>query len=182
VPVGRSEAITPSALARCALLIVTALILQVSIVDEIRVSGAHPDLMLLLSVAGGYVAGPQRGAGFGFAVGLATDLLLPTTFGLSALVGCLVGFGVGLATTGLERGSWVLPPLIFAVATAAGLTGYAILGAVLGEPHLVSAALPDALAVSVPFAVILAVPVLRAVAWALPAPLPSEGARPGSAR
>ena len=170
---------TPLAVLRCAALIALGLVLQYCIVDGIRIAGAHPDLMILLPIAGGYVAGPERGAGFGFAVGIATDLLLPTTFGLSALVGCLLGFGVGVATAGLERSSWVLPPVIFAVATAAGLAAYAILGAVLGEPLLVTAALPAALVVCVPTAVILAVPVLRAVAWALPVPASSEGSRTG---
>ena len=93
--------------------------------------------MLLLPIAAGYVAGPERGAVFGFAVGIAADLFLPTTFGLSALVGCLLGFGVGFATAGLVRSSWWLPPVVAAAATAAGLAAYAILGAVLGDPGIV---------------------------------------------
>jgi rod shape-determining protein MreD len=171
--------VTPAAVFRCAVVIGVSLVLQYCIVDGIRIAGAHPDLMILLPIAGGYVAGPERGAAFGFAVGIATDLLLPTTFGLSALVGCLLGFGVGIATSGLERSSWVLPPVIFAAATATGVTAYAILGAVLGEPLLVKSALPAALVVCVPTAVILAVPALRVVAWALPVPAPSEGRRSG---
>lgn len=170
---------TAAATLRCAFVIFMALVVQYCIADLIRVAGAHPDLMVLLPIAAGYVAGPERGAAFGFAVGIATDLLLPTTFGLSALVGCVLGFAVGVATGGLERGSWVLPPLIFAVATAAGVTAYAILGVVLGEPLLLRDALPAALVVSVPTAVILAVPALRVVGWALPAPTVGEGSRVG---
>jgi rod shape-determining protein MreD len=174
--------VTATATLRCAFVIFMTLVVQYCVADLIRVAGAHPDLMVLLPIAAGYVAGPERGAGFGFAAGIATDLLLPTTFGLSALVGCLLGFAVGVSTSGLERGSWVLPPLIFAVATAAGVTAYAILGVVLGEPLLVSHALPAALVVSVPTAVILAVPTLRVVGWALPAPTVGEGSRVGGTR
>ncbi len=150
---------TPTAVVRCAFVIFMSLVVQYTVVDLIRVGGAHPDVMVLLPIAGGYVAGPERGAAFGFAAGIATDLLLPTTFGLSALVGCLLGFTVGLVTRGLVRSSWWLPPIVAAGATAMGLAAYAILEAVLGEPGALSAALPAALIVSVPAAVVLAVPV-----------------------
>lgn len=165
------DAVTAGQTVKAALVVFVALLLQHTLIDAVRVDGAHPDLMLLLAVAAGYSAGPQRGAVFGFVVGLATDLLLPATatFGLWALVGCIIAFVSGVATAGLVRSSWWLPPVFFAAATAAGLTGYAILAAVLGQPDALSAYLPAALVVAVPAAVVLALPVLRAVAWALPA-------------
>ena len=125
---------TSADLARSTIVMVVVLAVQVTLLDSVRVGGAHPDAMLLLPMAAGYVAGPDRGAGFGFAAGLLADLFLPTTFGLSALVGCLLGYGTGLATRGLVRSSWWLPLIVAAGATAAGLSAYAILGAVLGRP------------------------------------------------
>jgi hypothetical protein len=107
---------------------------------------------------------------------LLADLFLPTTFGLSALVGCLVGYGTGLSTRGLVRSSWWLPLIVAAGATAAGLSGYAILGAVLGDPGTLSADLVPALAVATPAAVVLATPVVRMVAWAMPSEGPGRGA------
>ena len=41
------------------------------------------------------MGGPEAGAWVGFTAGLATDLFLPTPFGLSALVGCVLGFVTG---------------------------------------------------------------------------------------
>jgi rod shape-determining protein MreD len=158
------------------------LVVQHGLLDGIRIGGAHADAMLLLPVAAGYVAGPDRGAVFGFATGLVADLFLPTTFGLSALVGCLLGYATGLATAGLVRSSWWLPVIVAAGATAAGLTAYAILGAVLGEPGDLTIDLVPALVVAVPAAAVLATPVLRLVAWAL-SPVAvgrSTGTGPGS--
>ena len=171
---------TSADLARCSVVMVVVLIVQLTLLDSVRVAGAHAEAMLLLPIAAGYVAGPERGAGFGFAAGLLADLVLPTTFGLSALVGCLLGYGTGLATRGLVRSSWWLPPIVAAGATSVGLALYAILGAVLGQPGVVTTSLVPALVVAVPAAAVLATPVVRMVAWALPAVGSGHGAGIGS--
>jgi len=78
-------------------LVLIALVVHAQLLPDVRVRGVHPDLMLLVAVAGGIVAGPSAGAVLGFSVGLLTDLLfLETPLGLSAMVFCLVGYGVGL--------------------------------------------------------------------------------------
>jgi rod shape-determining protein MreD len=171
--------VTTSDLARCTLVVAVVVVVQHTLLDSLRVSGAHPDIMLLLPMAGGYTAGPERGAGFGFVAGLVADLFLPTTYGLSALVGCLLGFATGVATSGLVRSSWWLPPIVAAAATAAGMGGYAILGGVLGDSSMLRDYLAPALVVGVPSAAVLVYPVLRMVAWALPAPGPGYNAAAG---
>lgn len=171
---------TSTDLARITVVLFVVLAVQNTLLDAIRVAGAHPDAMLLLPVAAGYVGGPDRGAGVGFAAGLLADLFLPTTFGLSALVGCLLGYGTGLVTRGLVRSSWWLPLIVAAGATAVGLSAYAILGAVLGEPGVLRADLVPALVVGTPAAVILATPVVRMVGWALPEVAPGRGASVGA--
>ena len=155
-------------LARLVLVVATAVVLQQTLVLDLDVGGAHPDLMILFPIAAGLVGGPNRGVTVGFATGLVADLFLPTPFGLSALVACLVGFAVGLAALPLDRSAWWLPP-------AAGLVGsvlyelvYAALGAVLGQPQMVHADLARIVAmVAVPNA-LLALPATRLMAWALP--------------
>jgi len=165
--------------ARSTIVIAVALVIQHTVLDSVRLDGAHPDLMGLLPVTAGYAAGPDRGAVFGFITGLVADLFLPTPYGLSALVGCLVGFSTGMATRGLVRSSWWLPPVVAAAATAAGMGGYAILGAVLGDPAMLKTYLAPALVVGTPSAVLLALPVLRFVAWAVPEPGPGHVAAAG---
>ncbi|HEY5250629.1 MAG TPA: rod shape-determining protein MreD [Acidimicrobiales bacterium] len=174
-----ADVVTSTELARSSVVLFVVLVVQNTVLDGVRVAGAHPDAMLLLPMAAGYMAGPDRGAGFGFAAGLLADLFLPTAFGLSALVGCLLGYGTGLATRGLVRSSWWLPLIVAAGATSVGLSAYAILEAVLGEPGALSADLLPALAVAVPAAVVLATPVVRMVGWAMPPVPPGRAAGAG---
>ena len=171
--------VTSADVARSTIVILVVLVVQHTLLDAVRVGGAHPDVMLLLPVAAGYAAGPERGAIFGFVAGLVADLFLPTPYGLSALVGCLLGYATGVATRGLVRSSWWLPPVAAAVATAAGMGAYAILGAVLGDPGMLKTYLAPALAVETPSAALLALPILRLVAWAVPEPGPSHNAPAG---
>ncbi len=171
---------TTADVSRSTIVVFVLLVLQLTLIDSVRLAGAHPDVMLLIPIAAGYVGGPDRGAAFGFATGLLTDLFLPTTFGLSALVGCLVGYGVGLAASGLVRSSWWLPPLVAAAAAVAGTVAYAILGALLGEPQQLSVFLAPALSVVTPAAAILAIPVFRFVAWAIPPAAPGAAQAGGT--
>lgn len=165
-----------SHLRRCAAVIVLVVLVQVSLLDLITIGGAHPDGVLVLAAAAGYWAGGERGAWFGFAAGLGADLVLPTPFGLTALVGSLVGWATGVATAGLVRSSWWLGPLAVAAGTAAGLVATAVVGTILGQRGLIGAYLPAALVVAVPAAAVLAVPELWMVRWALPPREPGEGA------
>jgi len=124
-------------------LVLIALVVQAQLLPDVRVRGVHPDLMLLVAVAGGIVAGPSVGAVLGFSVGLLTDLLfLETPLGLSAMVFCLVGYGVGLLQAGVLRSSWWLPVVTALVACAAGEVLFALVGALFGERQLVTGRLP----------------------------------------
>ena len=89
---------------------------------DLRVGGVHPDIMILLPIVAGIVGGPGRGASMGFGAGLVADLFLPTPFGLSALVGCLIGFAVGVTTLALDRTAWWLAPVV-ALGGSAALRG-----------------------------------------------------------
>ena len=71
-------------------------LVQVAVVSQLRVDRISADVLLLISVACGVAAGPDRGALVGFFAGLGYDIFLQTPFGLSALVYCVVAYGVGL--------------------------------------------------------------------------------------
>ena len=73
----------------------------------------------------------------GFGAGLVADLVLPTPFGLSALVGCLLGFTVGITTLALDRTAWWLPPVAAFGASALYEVIFAVLGSVLGQPQMI---------------------------------------------
>lgn len=170
---------------RLSVVVVVAEVLQQALVDAVRVHGAHADLLLLVEVAAGYVSGPDRGAGVGFTVGLVADLFLPTDFGLSALVGCLVGYGAGLVGTALQgagmRGSaWWPAPAVLAVGAGAGTTAYGVVASLLGAPHVLTAYLPAAAGMTALGGLVLGPLVVVATRWAVPAPAPASSTAIGA--
>lgn len=122
---------------RLPIMFIGALLIQTTVLSRMRVFGVMPDFMLLIAVAGGITAGPTRGATLGFSSGILIDFFLPTPLGLSALVFTLVGYGVGVANTGVLRSAWYIPVLTAAGASVAGVVLYALIGSVLGE-HMIN--------------------------------------------
>jgi len=155
--------------ARVSLVVFVFVTVQQTLMVDLRVGGVHPDVMLLLPMAAGLVGGPSRGATMGFGSGLVADLFMPTPFGLSALVGCLVGFGVGMATVALDRTSWWLPTLSSLAASAGSVVLYGLLGYLLGQPQMLHVDLTRIVVVVTAANVVMAVPAVRLVGWALPA-------------
>lgn len=150
---------------RAVVLIACTLLVQSTVAMDVRVAGATPELMFLLPVAAGLVAGPVEGALVGFAAGLAADLLVPTPFGLSALVGTLVGFGVGASTGSLVRDVRGVPTLVALVASASAVMMYAVLGALLGESQFLHVNLAAIVPVVAVTNALLAGPAVRLTRW-----------------
>ena len=157
---------------RLGLVALLAAVVQVGVMNEIVVAGAHPDLFLLLAISAGLAAGPQRGAVIAFALGLVADLFVQTPFGLSSLCYVLVAFAIGLAA-GLPSGR---APVGFQLATAllGGIGGtllYAGLATLIGQPSVPRHQLVEIVAVVTAGCVILAVPAYRLLEWTVaPAP------------
>ncbi len=161
------------------LVIAFALLVQMTVVLDVRVAGASPNVMFLLPIAAGVVAGPVEGAAVGFAAGIAADLLTPTPLGLSALVGTLVGFGVGAMSGSLVREVRGLPTLVALGASAVAVMLYAVLGAVLGESQFLHVDLAAVVTVVAVANALLTGPTVRLMRWALtpPAERSSAGGR-----
>jgi rod shape-determining protein MreD len=153
--------------ARVALVVGLFVVAQQTLVLDIRIGGVHPDIMILLPIVAGVVGGPARGASMGFGVGLVADLFLPTPFGLSALVGCMIGFAVGAATIALDRTAVWLPPFVALAGSALYEVVYAALGSVLGQPQMLHVDLVRIVVLVSVVNALLALPALRAVAWSL---------------
>jgi len=154
--------------ARIGLVMALFVTVQQTLVLDLRVGGVHPDIMILLPIVAGIVGGPSRGASMGFWAGLVADLFLPTPFGLSALVGCMVGFAVGAATLALDRTAVWLPPFAALAGSALYEVIYAVLGSVLGQPQMLHAGVAQIVLLVSLVNAVLALPALRLVAWALP--------------
>jgi rod shape-determining protein MreD len=122
---------------RLAVVALAVVLVQVCVLNQITIGGAHPDALLLLAVSAGLVAGPQRGAVMGFALGLVADVFVQTPYGLSSLCYVLVAFAVGLATGTVTT----RPTFGFQAATAllGGVGGtllFACLGTLIGQPSV----------------------------------------------
>ncbi len=153
---------------RIVLVVVLFVVVQNTLVLDFRVGGAHPDIMVLLPIMAGIAGGPARGATMGFGAGLVADLFLPTPFGLSALAGSLIGFGVGVMTLAVDRSARWLATLVALGASAAYEAIYAVLGSILGQPQMLHVGLVRIIVVVSAVNMVLAVPALRLVTWALP--------------
>lgn len=118
------SASTPPGL-RLALVLVMAAVVQAGLLTHLRIADVAPDLLLVVAIAGGLVAGETRGAIGGFCAGLAVDLLTwGRPFGLAVLIFTLVGWACGRfrTATAYEGG----PPnlVVAAVAGVLAVTGY----------------------------------------------------------
>ena len=164
---------------RLPIMFLAALLLQTTVLARMRVWGVMPDFMLLVAVAGGIAAGASRGATLGFASGMLIDLFLPTPLGLSALVFTLVGYGVGVANTGVLRSAWYIPVLTAGGASVAGVALYALVGSVLGERMINGHLATIAFVVGVSNAVLAPVAV-RFVDWSLGSLGSQRSSRAGS--
>lgn len=152
---------------RLSLVLLVALTLHQSLFVTLRVDDAHPQVMLLVAVVGGLLAGAERGALIGFAAGLLADLFVQTPLGLSALTFALVGFVVGSLQAGIVHTAWWIGPVTALLASFAGVVLYGVLGAIIGQAHFVSPRLLLVAAGAGVMNAVLALPVVRAMSWAL---------------
>ena len=149
------------------LVLLVALVLQVSLVARFSLDGARGDLMLLFALGAAAVAGPEKGALVGFVAGMTFDLMLATPFGLSALVYCVTGYLVGSFAGSVVRLAWWVPVLAVAIGSAVGVVAYGVLGTLLGQATLSGPPLATIVAVVVVINGLLAPLAIWSMRWAL---------------
>jgi rod shape-determining protein MreD len=113
--------------------IVTALLLQTTVFADVRLLGARPELMFLLTISFAILEGPASGAVTGFAGGMAHDFLLDQPKGITALTLTLLGYTVGLLRQYIVSPSPVLPVLLVAGGTFLGELFYGLVAFLLGQ-------------------------------------------------
>ena len=122
---------------RVPMVVFVALLLQVSLLTQLRLGGVTGDVMLLVAITAGLIGGPEIGAVVGFVAGMAFDSVLQTPFGLSALAYCLTAYLAGRLHTGVLQATWWTPVVTTAAFSALGVTVYALGSVVLGDTHSV---------------------------------------------
>jgi len=113
--------------------IVTALLLQSTVFAQVKLLGVRPELMYVVTILMAIIEGPSEGAIVGFAGGMAQDFLLDQPKGITALTLTLLGYAIGLARQYIVSPSPLLPAILVAVGTFAGVVFYEIVSFLLGQ-------------------------------------------------
>ncbi len=150
--------------ARLSFVLVVVLTVQTTWLAELRPFGVTGDLLLLVTIGAGLVAGPLRGAVVGFIAGMAIDLVLLTPLGLSALAYLAVGYVVGAVHAGVLRSAPWIPVVVALVATALGIVFYVILGQLVGQ-HFRVPSLPRIVVVTSLMNALLVFPAMWVMSW-----------------
>ncbi len=150
---------------RAAIVVFAALVLQVCLLARFSYDGARPDVLVLVVIAAGFLAGPERGAQVGFAAGLAFDVVLTTPLGLSALIYTVIGFAVGTMSRSVVRSAWWIGPAVVAGASAAAMLVYAVVAQVLGQAGFDGPSIGAVVLVVTAVNLVLAPLALRATRW-----------------
>jgi rod shape-determining protein MreD len=137
-----------------AVTVLSALLLQTTVLARLPLPGGVPDLLLVVVVAFALVEGPLLGTVTGFVTGLLADLGADHELGRAALVYALVGYVTGRLHDERPR-SVLVPPLAVAGAAAAAVTVYALEGLLLGDPRIRWSAYWPALAGTTAYSVLL---------------------------
>jgi rod shape-determining protein MreD len=147
----------------------TALMLQLTVVNRLPLPGAGaPDLVLLAVVALSLCGGPAAGAVTGFCAGLALDIAPPGSYliGEYALVFCLVGYLCGWVR-GVVNRSALLTIAAAMAAAAAGEALSAAIGLAVSDPQVTWPAVRQVLPAAIVYDVVLAPFVLYLVVRAV---------------
>lgn len=149
-----------------AVLVVVALVAQVSVFARLGLPGAAPDLLLLVVTGLALVYGPVGGCLVGFGAGLLADLAPPSdhAVGRYALVLCLLGYAAGLLRPeGGQIRSVLTPLLVVAGAAFTATLLYAGVGALVGDTAARHVGIGSLLVTAVIYDVLLAPFVVPAV-------------------
>ncbi len=144
-----------------------ALLLQLTFFTEVRVADVAPELPALIAILAGLFAGAQNGSVMAFIAGLVWDVYLPTPIGLAAVTFAVVAYALGDFTEDLFHDTQTRTLIAVFVGTAAMVSAYALLGAVLGQGGLVTGRLLIIVLVASLFNTMLSLPAAAAMRWAL---------------
>jgi rod shape-determining protein MreD len=111
--------LTPGAFVRTGLLVLLAVVLQISGFSQMRILGGYIDLIPLVVAAVAIYAGSVPGAIVGFCTGLLIDMALGQNLGATSLVLTALGYGVGRYRDLRDPAHGLLPLPVAAAATLA---------------------------------------------------------------
>jgi rod shape-determining protein MreD len=151
--------LSPGTVLRVGLLLLLAVVLQLSALSLITIVGGQADLVVLVVAAVAYYAGSISGCATGFAAGFLLDLATGATMGASSLVLTAVGYGVGRFREVRDPSHGLLPIPVAAAATAGWVVAFAAVSFMLDIGARVSPLVIRDMVVTVLLNALLALPV-----------------------
>jgi rod shape-determining protein MreD len=118
-----------------------AVLIQNAFFSDLRLVSGQIDILPLVALAVGFLAGPTGGAATGFGMGLLADLLIGAPLGLTALALLVIGEIGGRVGSARDPDGIFVPMLTGAVVTFAALIAGSIFQVLLGAPSAASWAL-----------------------------------------
>ena len=147
------------AFVRVGILLLLAVVLQLSALSQLPIFGGHADVVVLTVAAIAYYGGSVPGSAVGFAAGLLLDLLSGATMGASSLVLTAVGYGVGRFREVCDPSHGLLPVPVGALATAGWVVAFAAVSLMLDIGARVSPLVIREMVMTVLINALLALPV-----------------------
>jgi rod shape-determining protein MreD len=133
--------------------VITALLLQATVIERLPLPGAAPDLVLVLVIAFALAEGPMSGMTTGFVAGLLADALSAHEMGRLALAYALAGYVTGQLQE--DDHSSLQPFGAVFLGALTWLGAYAAEGVLLGDVHLSIHAVGRVALSAVPYDVVL---------------------------
>jgi rod shape-determining protein MreD len=124
---------------RLSLLVLIGVVIQLAVISQFTFWGANADLIPLVVVSVGLLAGPVSGSIAGFSAGLVVDMALVQTLGVSSLLLTGIGYLAGRFRELRDTSHTLVPPLAGAIATLAWAASFSITQFLLGVESTVSA-------------------------------------------
>lgn len=137
-----------------AVTVITALLLQLTVIGRLPLPGVAPDLLLVLVVAFALAEGPLSGVVTGFVAGLLADAVSDHQLGRLALAYVVVGYVTGLLQDDTDR-STLHPFRAVALGAVAGLVAYVGEGILLGDVRIGLHSVVRSAISSVPYDVVI---------------------------
>jgi rod shape-determining protein MreD len=135
---------------RAALLVLLAVLLQVTVATDLDVLGGRPDLVVIVVVSIALLRGPLPGAVAGFAGGFLVDALGLGVIGATSLTLTTVGYLMGVFGERLRETAAVRPLLAIGIASIVAGLGELVVAVLVGSgpavsPGLVLAVVPGSM-------------------------------------
>jgi len=126
-----------------ALSLFVSLVLESTLLEELKVAGVKPDLLLIFVVFWALFHGKVNGAKMGFIFGLAEDLFVSKFIGLNILCKMTVGYLVGMMERKFFKENFLVPAFTLFFATFVNNFLYMIILQITGVDYAIGAFIWD---------------------------------------